>query len=135
MKFHFMNGTMRATSSKKKMTAILLGLTMTLAPYGMTSAEVAQAAEHPAAAAAVTTEAAAPQAANAADGKAAAEKQRLLPTKRQARMRRRGPLQHKKLSQSMRGARSTRTSTSWQRSRTARMTSISRLRRRRAAQG
>ena len=37
MKFHFMNGTMRATSSKK-MTAILLGLTMTLAPYGMTSA-------------------------------------------------------------------------------------------------
>ena len=74
MKFHFMNGTMRATSSKKKMTAILLGLTMTLAPYGMTSAEAAQAAEHPAAAAAVTTEAAAPQAANAADGKAAAEK-------------------------------------------------------------
>ena len=44
MKFHFMNGTMRATSSKKKMTAILLGLTMTLAPYGMTSAEAAQAA-------------------------------------------------------------------------------------------
>ena len=51
MKFHFMNGTMRATSSKK-MTAILLGLTMTLAPYGMTSAEAVQAAEHPAAAAA-----------------------------------------------------------------------------------
>ena len=74
MKFHFMNGTMRATSSKKKMTAILLGLTLTLASYGMTSAEAAQAAEHPAAAAAVTTEAAAPQAANAADGKAAAEK-------------------------------------------------------------
>ena len=73
MKFHFMNGTMRATSSKK-MTAILLGLTMTLAPYGMTSADAVQAAEHPAAAAAVTTEAAAPQAANAADGKAAAEK-------------------------------------------------------------
>ena len=40
-KFHFMNGTMCATSSKKKMTAILLGLTLALAPYGMTSAEAA----------------------------------------------------------------------------------------------
>lgn len=74
MKFHFMNGTMRATSSKKKMTAILLGLTLTLAPYGMTSAEAAQAANHPAAAAAVTTGAAASQAAKTADGKAAEEK-------------------------------------------------------------
>ena len=36
-----MNGTMCATSSKKKMTAILLGLTLALAPYGMTSAEAA----------------------------------------------------------------------------------------------
>ena len=40
-KFHFMNGTMCATSSKKKMTAILLGLTLALAPYGMTGAEAA----------------------------------------------------------------------------------------------
>ncbi|MGN0951034.1 MAG: hypothetical protein ACI4OH_09910 [Mitsuokella sp.] len=40
MKFHFTNGTMRATSSKK-MTAILLGLTLALAPYGMTNAEAA----------------------------------------------------------------------------------------------
>lgn len=40
-KFHFMKGTMCATSSKKKMTAILLGLTLALAPYGMTGAEAA----------------------------------------------------------------------------------------------
>lgn len=40
LKFHFTNGTMRATSSKK-MTAILLGLTLTLAPCGMTSADAA----------------------------------------------------------------------------------------------
>lgn len=72
-KFHFMNGTMCATSSKK-MTAILLGLTLALAPYGMTSVEAAQAADHPAAAAVVATEAAAPQAAKATDEKAAEKK-------------------------------------------------------------
>ena len=72
-KFHFMNGTMCATSSKK-MTAILLGLTLALAPYGMTSVEAAQAADHPAAAAVVATEAAAPQVAKATDEKAAEKK-------------------------------------------------------------
>lgn len=47
-KFHFMNGTMCATSSKKKMTAILLGLTLALAPYGMTSAAAAEPGTEPA---------------------------------------------------------------------------------------
>lgn len=62
MKFHFMNGTMCATSSKKKMTAILLGLTLALAPYGLTSAEAAQGGLPQASAAVSSASPAAPQA-------------------------------------------------------------------------